>query len=1197
MNFKKLELYGFKSFADKLEIFFDDGITAIVGPNGCGKSNVADAIRWVLGEQSARLLRGSRMQDVIFSGTSARKSLSYCEVNLHFDNSTGMFPVEFKEVVISRKLYRSGESEYLLNKTPCRLKDIAEILHDTGLGREGYSIIGQGRIDEILSAKPDDRRAIFEEAAGITKFKIRKLEAERKLLRTHDNLSRINDIISEVERQLSPLKKQAENARVYLDLKEKLKHFEVNTYLYQYDSASGAKAAINERLTAVNEELDVKNNDYINTIEVYTACMAEINELDKTIGNLHDEVLRLTVGLEKTAGEYRLLQEKLKFMREQNLKLSEDNANLKNNLTRFEALLADREAEKAAKDRALADLRKKSEKIGDQYLALVDKLTAGEGEADAAQAEIMSALERLTEVKANLSRLTAEKAALADRRADLDKRTESLTMRATDDEIKAILSGGEIEKLTQECNRLRAAAADAAAKYNENLSAISQTAKKHEQAYAQFVSASTRLKTLNELQASFEGYQNTVRLLLKDAERDASLSSKIEGAVAKLISAPEKYESAIEMALGHSAQNIVTRTEEDAEFIIRYLKEKKYGRATFLPISGAKPRVLELSHRKLLSTPGVFGIADELVRYAPKYERVVKGLLGGTVVVDTLDTAVSLARSSGYGFKIVTLDGDVIEPRGSITGGSRRAEAGGLLSREREVKSLAEAAGGQKLELERLLSSKTALDKSSAEYLSDVKRLESELHTKEIALAQESEKRAKIQSGVADLKKEIDALALEKRMVERRGGEIDGDIRSVDELEELIKNKRSSANRDMEKNRREFGALRRERDELHELLTGLRVKVAGAESELYALNADVIRIGDDIAETVSRIADNERSIENNRATLVAADAAAREHEAAAASHGDEDKLEQTRAGLFDMEAKKVKAQEKLSKSDTDRQSLMDEVQRLTDRKYKEETLLAKVDTDIEILQNRVWEEYNLTYENCAEYREEDYNVQRGINESNKLKRSIQALGYVNVNAIEESRELADRHGGMAAQRDDLTKAEEDLHKIINELTADMVVKFKKHFEEIKVNFTKTFKELFGGGHAELTLSEEGGGDLLEAGIEIIAEPPGKKLQSIGLLSGGERALTAIAILFAILRMRPMPFCVLDEIEAALDDANAERFAKYLRRFSEETQFIVITHRKPTMELADSLYGVTMEEKGVSKMVSVRLTEALKAAGQ
>ncbi|MDR1092967.1 MAG: chromosome segregation protein SMC [Clostridiales bacterium] len=1196
MNFKKLELYGFKSFADKLEIFFDDGITAIVGPNGCGKSNVADAIRWVLGEQSARLLRGTHMQDVIFSGTSARKSLSYCEVNLHFDNSGGMFPLEYKEVVVSRKLYRDGTSEYAINKTPCRLKDVADILHDTGLGREGYSIIGQGRIDEILSAKPDDRRAIFEEAAGITKFKIRKLDAERKLTRTHDNLSRINDILTEVERQLAPLQKQAENARAFLDLKEKLKLFEVNTYLYQYDSASNSKSAINERLAGVTEELDAKNADYERTLETYTACMNELGELDALIGEARDEVLRLTVGLEKTAGEYRLLQEKLKFMREQNAKLSDENNALKQNLIRLETLLAQKEAEKIQKAAALAELKKRTEKVGDQYLALVDKLTVGEGEAEGAQKEIMAALERLTEVKSNLSRLTAEKAALTDRRADLDKRAENLNVRATDDEIKAILSGNEIEKLTAERDRLRAAAADTAAKHNENLALSAQNAKKHEQTYAQFISNSTRFKTLSELQANYEGFGNTLRLLLKDADKDSPLSSRIEGVVAKLISAPEKFEAAIEMALGGASQNVVTRTEGDAEFIIRYLKDKRYGRATFLPISGAKPRSIDPGFRKLLAAPGVFGVADELVRYDGKYERVIKGLLGGTVVTDTLDTAIALARASGYGFKIVTLDGDVIEPRGSITGGSRRAEAGGLLSREREIKTLSETIAAQKTELEKLLAAKAAAEKAGAELLAALKNYEADLHGREVALAGETEKRAKIQAGVADSKKEIDNLTAEKRMADNRAAEIESDIRSVDELEELVKAKRGAANLDMEKNRREFGALRLERDELHETLTGLKVGVAAAESEMSALSAEITRIGNDVAEAGARIAGNEAAIANNQATVDAADAAARERENAASSDVNEGKLNETRAGLSDLEARKIAAQEKLGGSDERRVSLMNELQRLTDRKYKEENLLAKVDTDIEILQNRVWEEYQLTYEGCAAYREENYNVSKGLTETNRLKKQIQNLGYVNVNAIEESRELAERHDSLAAQRDDLTRAEEDLHKIIYDLTADMVVKFKKSFEEIRANFTKTFQELFGGGRAELALAE-GEDDLLEAGIEVVAEPPGKKLQSIGLLSGGERALTAIAILFAILRMRPMPFCVLDEIEAALDDANAERFAKYLRRFSEETQFIVITHRKPTMELADSLYGVTMEEKGVSKMVSVRLTEALKAAGQ
>ncbi len=1191
MNFKKLEMAGFKSFADKIEISFESGVTGIVGPNGCGKSNVADAIRWVMGEQSAKLLRGSHMQDVIFAGTEKRKSLSYCEVSLHFDNTLKIFPVDFKEVVISRKLYRSGESEYAINRSVCRLKDVADLLHDTGMGREGYSIIGQGRIDEILSAKPDDRRAIFEEAAGITKFKVRKLEAERKLLRTHDNLTRLNDIISELERQLGPLAKQAENAKIYLELKEQLKHFEVNTYLYQYDSAAAAKSLIDERLKAINEELDVKQLSYEKAVNDYTKSMSDMNSIDKTIASLRDEVLELTVGLEKMAGEYKLLQEKLNFMRQQSERLAAENAELNNVYAGAEKALAAKLGEKTASEEDIKRLKALIGESGDKYLAIVDKLTEGEGEVESNQKEIMDAMDKLSDIKSNMSRLLAEKDAHLDRRDDILKRAETLKIKITDDEIKVILLKTEADKLLKEKEKLTNKAKILTGKYNEALSLSNENNRKIDALSAQQSSVATRARMLKELNDEYDGYNNTVKNLLNAAKTDKKLAGMMEGVVAQLIKTGEKYETAIEMALSNALQNIVTRNEDDTKYIIAYLKEKRMGRATFLPIASVRPRIFDNSMRRFLSRPGCFGLACDLIKYDKKYDNIFRGLLGTTVICDNLDTAAAMARESGYGFKIVTLEGDIVNPQGSYTGGSRKADISNLLSRERELLKAEDDLRKLNAELSAAVKDKDSLNLAIESALSDIKKCDAAAHALDVSMSAENEKLNKAASIIAECKADADSLIQEEKRAAARIQEIDAEIKSVDTLENLIKGKKQVSGKEMEKRQAGFEALRKERDETHEKMTELKVSLASSESNLSAVNADITRIQNDILEICGNIEENNVQIEKNNATIRSAEAA----ENNARSDGDEKenaaRLEVIKARLSDMDGFKTALQAALTEADVLRVRLMDEIQKLTDRKYKEESLLSKVDVDIEVLQDRIWEEYQLTYESSQEYRAEGYVVSKGLTETNKLKKQIAALGYVNVNAIEDCREVNSRYTDMAAQRDDLTRAELDLNKIIEELTKEMAEKFAKNFEQIKINFTKAFRELFGGGNAQLVLQENE--NLLEAGIEIIAEPPGKKLQSISLLSGGERALTAIAILFAILRLKPMPFCVLDEIEAALDDANAERFAKYLHRFSEETQFIVITHRKPTMELADSLYGVTMEEKGVSKMVSVKLSDAIK----
>ncbi len=1194
MNFKKLEVFGFKSFADKLEVKFDNGITAIVGPNGCGKSNVADSLRWVMGEQSAKTLRGSSMADLIFSGTEKRKSLSYCEVSLFFDNSNRIFNLDYDEVVLTRKLYRDGASEYLINRTNCRLKDIQDLLRDSGLGRDGYSIIGQGKIDEILSNKPEDRRAIFEEAAGVSRFKVRKVEAERKLIRTKENIERLTDIIDELERQLEPLTKQAEAARKFLDLKEKLKHYEVNTYIYQYETAAEAKQIVRNKLSGIIEEITVKTIDCEKATVGYEKAMSEIGGLDKTIEELREELLNLTVGIEQQAGELKLLREKLGYMNSENIRLTEEikklNSDYEHAVAELEGSVHKREGSVKKAD----SLREKIEKLNEQYFSIVDKLTLGEGETEEHNRMVMEAMNKLSDIKANMSRLLAERTALTEKNDELTRRIAAIKAKAKDDSDRADSIGKDITVLDGKTADLKLRADGLVNIHNDALAKVQSLAAEIDKLSAIFHTKSAHHRFLSQMQSEFEGYQASVKRLLQDAQKDKSIADRMEGVIAQLVKVPEKYETAVETALGSALQNIITRTDDDAKFLINYLKSRNYGRVTFQPISTVKPRRFEDQFKGLLKRGGCHGIAVDLIDFDKKYYNVFSSLLGGTVVVDTIDDAVLLARDCDYAFRIVTLEGDITFPGGAITGGSRKAELNNILGAERELKKLTDELADNKLSLDKRIKDREDYAAAQKKASEDIKKVNDELHSKELLLATEREKHSKLSAGLEDLNRELFVLDQEAAGVTLRLSEIKNDLDSVEKYEYIIQSEKENASENRIARRQQYDTLRKEREEIHENLTELKVVLASVEGEVSALDADIVRIKQHIVDTTAEIDAASEQMNNNISTIEYAEKGIRDFERSVSGNGKERVIE-IREQLANLDKYKQDLQEKMSKFDADRIYLLNFLNKLNDDKAREEFLLEKVDSDIATMQERIEEEYELTYEMCLPYKEEEYDMNKGVQESNRLKRQIQNLGYVNVNAIEDSKIIGERYYEKVAQRDDLAKAEADLVKIIGELTKEMISRFNTEFNKIAENFVKVFRELFGGGNASLLLLESD--DPLEAGIEIVAEPPGKKLQSISLLSGGERALTAIAILFSILKLKPMPFCVLDEIEAALDDANAQRFAKYLHRFSQSTQFIVITHRKPTMELADNLYGVTMEEKGVSKIVSVKLSDAVRVAEQ
>lgn len=1184
MNFKQIEMVGFKSFADPIKITFGEGITAIVGPNGCGKSNVADAIRWVLGEQSSKMLRGTSMQDVIFKGTEKRKSLSFCEVSLCFDNSNKIFRSEYEEIVITRKLYRSGESEYMINRAPCRLKDIIDMLHDSGIGKSGYSIIGQGKVEEIINSKPEDRRAIFEEAAGIAKFKAKKVESERKLDRTRDNLTRINDIISEIDRQLAPLKRQSETAKTYLEYKEKLKVLEINAYIHQYDYASTNKEIINTKIAGIVEEMNGRQAELDKVIAEYNSTFEKINHLDEHVTELRDKMLELTVGIEKQAGETNLIKERLRNLEVESLRLSEEVKRLTEQKANLEQQIYNNKNSISAKENELYLSRSKTSDLQEKYDSISAQLATSESEVEDTQKKLFDALSKLGDVKAQISALNAEKNSYNSNLSAYNDSLSDIVVKYNDSNEKLKAEQDVIQKLAIEKNKtqkeldytlnvLQGQTNDVKEKENE----INTTS-------SNIFSMQQRLKMLVDMQKEYEGYNGSVRRLLSDAERNAELKKKIVGVVANLIKVPATYQTAIEMALGNGVQNIVTYSDNNAKELINYLKSKEYGRITFLPINTVKPRYFDKAYNNLLNHEGCFGLASDLISYDKQISNVISSLLGSTVVVNNINNAVSIAMQSNYQFRIVTLDGDIINPQGSITGGSKKAQVTNLLSRDNDISNTRQA-------IERLEKEKT---QKQSEYDACVKKLDLsndtarnltlDLHNKEVSIAQHQEVFNKYHDLTFDLENQRNKVLADIEKTKQMLSSIDAQLNKLNSSEKGIEVSESGLGGV------QFGDLRAKRDEYNAELVSLKVQNAQIESEIISLKQEQNRLVLDLENTKASLTNMQISYTSTSEQLEKFKVTFGEASTSIDTIENMKELDDIKARLSSLNDDKMKMQASLRMLEESRMNLGNEVSKLQDKKYQQELNLTKVDTDIETMQERVWTEYEVTYNTALEYKQDLFDIKTALPEINRIKREIIKLGNINVNAIEDYKALQERHGDMYNQAKDLMQAEDDLKKIIKELADEMTARFKEEFDKINENFGLVFKELFGGGKARLELVESD--DVLEAGVDIIAEPPGKKLSNITLLSGGEKSLTAIAILFAILRLRPMPFCLLDEIEAALDEANVGRFAKYLKKYSEETQFIVITHKKPTMEHADILYGVTMEEKGVSKIVSVKLSEAI-----
>lgn len=1186
MRLKKLYIHGFKSFADRVEMTFEHGVTGVVGPNGCGKSNISDAVRWVLGEQSARQLRGSRMEDVIFNGTEKRRRMAYCEVTLTFDNEDRSLPSDYTEVAVTRRVFRTGESEYLLNGAACRLKDVVDLFRDTGIGRDGYSIVGQGRVGEILSQKSEDRRQVFEEAAGIVKYKARKSEAEKRLDNTEQNLSRIADIISELESRLEPLRLQSEDARKYLAMREEQKGLDLNVFLIRSERYQEKIAEL--RLTAENmrETLAQNEREQQALNERRESVQNQLSEREEKAAELRESLQALIQEVEAQEGQANVLRERLAASRREQARVEDEKRAAEEGETGMRRRIETLEGEIAREGEGVA-ARKERQAALDRALEEAEAAAARlETEAEDAKERVIRFMNDMGDVKSEQARLTALGEAIDRQLASLSAGAEE-DSRMTADLRRAVEDAEGV--WDEENDRLKA--------LNEAAREISERTRRAGEEYERLTAESqkllsikqelgSRLKLLTEMQRDYEGYNLSVKQVLMEAERRGGAG--VHGVVASILHAPQRLERALDMVLGGTLQNVVVDRDEDAKAMIEYLKRNRYGRATFLPISSIRGRTLDMGERRVLSMPGCVGLASEMVTYDPIYRGIVENLLGRTVIAEDLNSGIAIQRAGRYQFRLVTLDGDVMHSGGSMTGGSVQSRMTSLLSREREItestenmKKLTEKLAQAQNQLKKGEEERAALKRERAQLFDDVHQQEiavtraedhlararEELNGHTGRAARVNEARAQLAEQKAEILSQLDALGQRRETTEDEG--------------EALRKKAQALQASLSEKRAALNAQRQETGDA-------RVALATAKRGFEALKQDLSRLNAQKGDAARALAEAAESLRALACRLKA------DEEALTTEEGH---LELARRGLNGAREDFQRADESRLKAQTELKEISESAERLrvateefTDRSHRAEMALSRAENDLEQMTARIWEDYQLTYEGAEPFRDPDFKLAESEKRLNTLRAAIRAMGPVNVSAMDEYRETSERYTELSAQRDDLERAKNDLMGIISELTGKMETQFRAQFEQLDVYFRQTFTELFGGGRAELRLEDPK--DALNTGIEIVAQPPGKKLQMLSLLSGGERALTAIAILFAMLKLKPTPFCILDEIEAALDDANIDNFAEYLQTYSTKTQFVVVTHRKGTMSRCDALYGVAMEEKGVSKLVSVKLADAV-----
>ena len=1181
MYLKSIEMQGFKSFANKMVLDFHNGITGIVGPNGSGKSNVADAVRWVLGEQSAKQLRGESMQDVIFSGTENRRPLSYAYVSITLDNSDHMLPVDYNEVTVSRRVYRSGESEYLLNGVPCRLRDVHELFYDTGIGKEGYSIIGQGQIEKILSGKPEERRELFDEAVGIVKFKKRKEASEKRLMNERENLTRVNDILSELEGRVEPLRRQSETAKRYLSLKDNLKKLDVNLYLVDVERIQNEVDSVRKNAATVEKDLN-DNKETLDGIKSrYFALEQEISELSLRIESLRDEEVESRENKSRLENQISILEEQIKSAAtsDENLALRKDEL-LKEKNRRIEEK---ENAEKELNDAKLAheEAAQSLKRAIDDYQKLEDEIRECNQIIENDHQRIADILRERTEISNEFQKYKTTREQTNIRKAEivkqlLSKKTEDSSIDSAFDSAKK-----EFDEVTKNHADLTSKALTFTKKSIEWKEKRIACSKELEEKTVEFHRIDSQLEALRNIQERYEGFGNTTRRVMEQKDTHPG----VIGVVSDLMHVERKYETAIETALGGNIQNIVTEDEATAKEMIRFLKQNKAGRATFLPLTSVKTKDNQVKPEHLRE-PGVLGIASELVDTDEKYREVMRYLLGRVIVMDTVDHALAFAKRTHYANHVVTLEGEYLRPGGSLSGGAFKNN-NNLLGRNRQMdqmqkkkEELEQAVKDCKIRLEDIDTAVDLMRDDQEENRKALEEMSLRLNTAKIRLEQAESDRDKAKKNYESLNRE--SADIEKALYDIEESQKAAKAR-IDESNDAEK----ALKKEIEEKQEELDQKTYMETSASRLVSESQIDEANASQKVQFLQENLDRILGEIEKTddsfhhldeESRnshddVEKKQKDIEEIKKTIEAAEAHLVDLKK------DRDTSNQKKEGL----------NEEYHNFFAKREEVTDTINRLDKELFRLNGKSQRLEEELETQNNYMWDEYELTLHAAMELRDEELDNRAEMKkEQSSIKDEIRKMGTVNVNAIEEYKEVSERYEFLKTQHDDLIKAEQSLMQIIQELDEGMRKQFACGFKDIQTEFDKAFKALFGGGHGTLELVE--GEDILETGIRIIAQPPGKKLQNMMQLSGGEKSLTAIALLFAIQNLKPSPFCLLDEIEAALDDSNVDRFARYLHRLTKNTQFIVITHRRGTMNSADRLYGITMQEKGVSTLVSVNLIE-------
>ena len=1182
MYLKRLEMQGFKSFADKTVLELMPGITTVIGPNGSGKSNISDAIRWVLGEQSMKSLRGTKSLDVIFAGTQNRKSLGFAEASLVFDNSDGSLPIEYTEVTVTRKIYRSGETGYYINKTPCRLKDVLELFMDTGIGKDGYSIIGQGKIDEILSNKSEDRRHIFEEAAGIVKYRTRKEESEKKLEHTKLNLLRINDIITEIEGNLEPLQAQADKAKKYLNLREELKNIEIGLFVYNINKYKNELEKVVQDIEVMQNQCNDEEGKLEKVQLLKEELKSSIDEITENIESMSNLGFESQKQIEQLNSDINVAKTRITNNNENTERykkeIEEQNENIKSLKEEIEQKEAKKDSLKQNKEKFVTELNEKQSELE----KLNKKLSAKELEIEGYKKTVDENTDKKYELQSQIQEQDINYQNFEKRQAQIKQEMQSTISELDGTRLNKEDIQKDFNEIENSKNKAQKSLDEVSKQKEEANRKIKDFEIRINNLSSEMRIKDSRLKFLVETEKEKEGYIKSVKSLLKDCENIKELGKGMHGVLANIIEVPDDLETAIEMCLGSSLQNIVTDTEMDAKRLVEHLRKNNLGRASFLPISSVKGRKIDKING---SNNGIIGIASDLVKYDKKYEQIILNLLGRTVIVDNMDTAIKVAKENGYLFRIVTKEGDLINPSGAITGGSVTKKTVNILGRGKEIERLEKEIKSIKTKIEKLEKEKQEYEDSIEGTLEISNNLEKELQDISIKYATEQQKVISINENIEKLEKRLNRLKEEQKNLEKQKEDA---ISTKGNIQVEI-NKITEQNEELTKVIQEFADLNKDNqkyiDDLNLDITNLKISVSSFDESEASIKEVQERINQELENANKSIESKNAQIEQIKNDNIELQKSI--DETLQKIEEVKENVNNSSSKIEELKKERTEKSEKLAKQEEEITSKFSVIQDLKGQLVKLDVKKTKIDDSINEIINEMWEEYELTPNNAENYQKPE-NVQATQRRVNSLRKEIKELGSVNVDSIQEYKNLKDRYDFMSEQRLDLENTMTKLRKVISDMTQIMKEQFKEKFQIINKNFGEVFAELFGGGKAEVKLEDEE--NILECGIEITAQPPGKKLQNMMLLSGGEKAFTAIALLFAILKINPAPFCVLDEIEAALDDVNVYRYAEYLKKFTDHTQFLVITHRKGTMEAADTVYGVTMEENGVSKLLSMKLKQ-------